>query len=125
MKKIFLLLGLFLSMQAQANNSDSVFKKDSELPRNLQERVLAAVQSKCANLIMNYGLSEIATEVRIERIDQGVIDRFYTTTFFSRYLFDGTHPTTTYITVESAEYSFSNGDNLEVTNISSPDGCNN
>lgn len=123
MKKILVLVGFLVALSAQANTLDSVFKKDSAIPVELQQRILDAINTRCGRLVMQYGLQEQSTNVRVERIDQGVIDYYFSTTFSSRYNFDGTHPVTTYITVESAQYSFSNGDNLEVSSVQSHDGC--
>ncbi len=114
MKKFLAVLGLTLSITAHANTVETVFDKDSKVPTDLQARILNYVNTKCSAVIANYGLNEVSTSVRLDRIDQGVVDQYFTTTFSSRYYFDGMHPTTIYFTVESAVYAFQNGDNLEV-----------
>jgi hypothetical protein len=91
---IFSALILVVSLSAEANTSESVF-----------------------------GLEEIKTEVREDHVDQGVVDFFYSTSLSSRYFADGMHPATTTIQVESAEYAFSNGDNLQILGISSGEDC--
>lgn len=109
-----------ISSTAFANTVDSAFERESPIPVELRSRILQAIQSQCTDHISAYGLKETRTDVRMEKIDQGVVDYFYTTTFTSRYFFDGMHPVTTYITVESAQFSFSNGDNLEVSSVICP-----
>lgn len=119
MKKLILVAILTVANVAFANNVDSVFRKESVLPDVLKEKTLEAIKLKCAKIVSDYGLQEITTSLKTETIDQGMVDVYYTTTFSSRYNFDGTHPVTTYITVESAEYAFSNGNNLEVLKVQS------
>lgn len=117
MKQLFLLLTLTLSVSAHANTVESVFKKDSLLPLELQKRVLSAIEKKCQDVLTENGLAESATTVREDHIDNGIVDYYYTTTFSSRYYFADQHPTYAYFTVESAEYGFSNGDNLSVSDF--------
>lgn len=123
LKKLFVIIGIAFSISAQANTIDTVFKKDSALPQELQKRVLQYVNTNCANLVSYSGLQELATDVREVKIDQGMVDQYFTTTFASSYRFDGQHSVRTYITVESAQYAFSNGDNLAVLSIESNDDC--
>lgn len=123
MKKFIALFALSLSVSALANTLETVYKKDTQLPVALQERILKVLKERCPDMIQPYGLREKTTEVRVDRVDQGVIDRYYTTTFSARWYFDGYHPSTSYIEVKSAEYSFQNGDNLSVLDIDG-DRCN-
>lgn len=112
-----------LSLSSFANTTESVFKKDSQVPQDLQVRILETLKVKCANLLINYGLTEVSTNVRVDKVDQGITDVYFTTEFSSRYYFDGMHPSYADITVESVQYSYQNGDNLSVLKISSPDIC--
>ena len=123
MKFAFFPLTVLISTTTWSNTPETAFKRNSEVPVELKARILSALERNCSNLIAKDGLSEQETTVRIDQVDQGIRDHFYTTTFSSRYYFDGSHPITTTITVESAQYDFVNGDNLEVISISSPDGC--
>jgi hypothetical protein len=120
---IFSALILVVSLSAEANTSGSVFGRSSPVPAALRERILSAVQARCPSIITPYGLEEIKTEVREDHVDQGVVDFFYSTSLSSRYFADGMHPATTTIQVESAEYAFSNGDNLQILGISSGEDC--
>ncbi|WPU63197.1 hypothetical protein [Peredibacter starrii] len=123
MKKFIALFALSLSVSALANTIDFTFKKDSPISVELQQRLLKVLKERCPEMVQPYGLREVTTAVRIDRVDQGIIDRYYTTTFSARWYFDGYHPSTSYIEVESVEYSFQNGDNLAVLKIDG-DRCN-
>lgn len=123
MKKQALFILLLVSSLTQANTVESTFRPDSSLPLELRENILHAIKSECGNLITAYGLREITTEVRIERVDQGVLDYYYETTFSSRYYFDRMHPTHTTITVASAKYAVTNGDPFVVSRVESQHGC--
>lgn len=100
-----------------ANTAESVFQNNSKVPSELQKRILSAINDKCESVLSKNGLTEVETLSKNVKYDQGMIDVLYTTIFTSRYYFDGTHPIMTTIMVESAEYAFQNGDNLEVINI--------
>ncbi|WP_408096250.1 hypothetical protein ACJVC5_14520 [Peredibacter sp. HCB2-198] len=117
MKKLIAIFALSLSVSALANTIDFTFKKDSPIPVALQERLLKVLKERCPEMVLTYNLREKSTEVRVDRVDQGVIDHYYTTTFSARWYSDGYHPSTSLITVESVEYSLQNGDNLAVLKI--------
>jgi hypothetical protein len=122
MKNLIISLCFFTALTANANTVSVVFKSDSQVPTELQKRISSEVSKKCGPTYSNYTFTEKVTQVRLDRIDQGVTDKYFTTT-----LTDGGlrgHPELTVsITVESAEYSFTNGDNLEVISVSSDYGC--
>lgn len=123
MKTLIIAAITAVSLSSFANTTESVFKKDSQISKQLQARILETLNARCSNLITPYRLTEEATTVRVEKVDQGITDYYYTTVFSSRYYFDGMHPSYTEITVESVEYDFQNGDNLSVSSVTSPDGC--
>lgn len=86
------------------------------LPAELNARVLAEVRKSCPA----FGLSEVRTTVCAVRVDQDS-DLYFTTELTGSWNFDGMHPVGgVKVLVESAEYAFSNGDNLEVRAPSSP-----
>lgn len=123
MKKQLLPMLLLSVSLAQANTVESSFQIHSELPSELRVKVLETIKSQCGNLISAYGLREIRTDVRVDRVDQGIRDYYYETTLSSRYYFDGMHPTYTTITVESAHYDVINGEPFAVISVESPDNC--
>lgn len=123
MKNFIVLMALTLASVAQANRIDTAFKKDTAVPQELQKRILENVASRCGDIVDAFGLSEIKTSVRVVRVDQGIIDRYYTTTFSSRYIYDY-HPRTAIITVETVEWSFQDGDPYAIHSIQSDSGCN-
>lgn len=117
MKSFILAMGFLFTVTSQANTIESAFKSDSVVPKELQVRILESVTTQCGELVTQYGLSEIITKVREDKVDQGMVDYFYETTFKSRYYPDGMHPGSTYLTVESAKYDIDNGDNLAILNV--------
>lgn len=125
MKQLFFVITFALSLVAQANTVETVFKKDSEIPVELQQKIIDYVTQNCKAIVELYGLSELQTEVRYDRVDQGILDTYFTTTLSARYHYDGMHPSVTRIVVESAKYDFY-GDNLRVEKATStaPLGCN-
>lgn len=119
MKKLIVIAGLMLSIAAQAYSNNPVFKSDTVLPSELQERILNYVEARCVGVDV-MSLVELDTQVRDEYIDQGQVDAYFTTTF------SVVGNESARIVVKSAEYSFSNGDNLEVSSAESSDFyCNN
>ena len=124
MKKFIALIVLAASMTSQANTLETVFKKETSIPKELQEKIFESLKTRCSDIISAYGLREMKTEVRIDRVDQGITDRYYTTVFTSRYYFDGYHPTTTRIEVKSVEYSPQYDDNFSVLEVNGENGCN-
>ena len=108
MRKMIVFFALLFTCQVHANTVDSVYKKNTLLPFELQQRILSAVVEKCANVIIPNGIEELSTKVREEQIDQGMLDLYYSTEFASRYYLDDQHPIHAYITVESVAYSIAN-----------------
>ncbi len=104
MKKIMALV--ILSTSIFANTIQSAYLQNSNLNPELQQEVIEAVRSfiPCLNA---YGLTELNTTVEIDRVDQGVIDKFYATTFRANLTYDY-HPKQVIITVRSAHYAGSN-----------------
>lgn len=105
--KLALIL-LFAPLATFANSVDTVFPASSPLPAELRARVLEAVQARCSRGLTFNTLRETSTREREERVDQGIIDYFYTTDLSTTYYFDGMHPVGATITVESAEFDISN-----------------
>jgi len=114
MKNLFLLGLICVGLQQSvfANTVESVYNKDSVLPLTLQQMVIDALQVKCPQAISQYGLHEIQTELRSGEFE-GSPYAFYTTSFDSRYYFDGMHPSYTRITV----YTEDRGGKLNVGRI--------
>lgn len=124
MKKLIALLALVVSVYAQANTLDSVYKKDSPVPAELQKLILDSVNTRCADIISAYGLREVTTTVKVDRVDQGIVDRYFTTVLSSRYPIDGYHYGLSNIEVKTVEYSSQNGYNsLEVLSVKGDKGC--
>ena len=107
MKRWILAVAVFAAFSARANTVETVFQKDSPLPKELRELVLDAVNARCARGVSWNGLKEISTKVTPVEIEQGQVDNYYDTEFKSDYIFDGAHPTFAYITVRSAAYDTS------------------
>lgn len=105
--KFALLTFVLLSFAAQAVTPDQVFRRDTQLPQELQQRVLNLALS-CGDYVAHWSLQEKATTVRVDRIDQGIVDYYYTTELTVQYYFDGTHPATHSIFVESAQVEVNN-----------------
>lgn len=121
MKNLIALSILAFGPTAQAD----AFKPGSPISSDLQNKIVAEVQAKCGSWVAN-NLSEIETKVESVAIDQGQVDFFYETTFVSSYLFDGTHPSKTYVTVKSEDLFIHNpvGAGLRVVSVES-EACNN
>ncbi|MCM2324460.1 MAG: hypothetical protein NDJ90_14475 [Oligoflexia bacterium] len=100
-----LLVLVLVALEARANSVESVYRRDSVLPDEMKPMILAKLKEQCPDAIAPGGLSELITTVRADKIDQGLIDYYYVTTFDARYYPDGMHPNHTTITVHSAEYS--------------------
>jgi hypothetical protein len=115
--KTFLLFGILIAAPVCANTVDSVFRPESALPFAVKERILAAVQIRCAKIVSENQLSELSTAVTYYYVDRDLIDYFYFTTFSSRYS-DGAIQKTATIRVES---SLTNryGDPIEIANVTS------
>jgi len=115
MKIKLLILTTFVATQAFAVQ----FLPDSQLPQDLQARIETAVDGKCYKMSE---LTEISTVVETVHVDNGMDDRFYTTTLQGLYRFDNGILDEAIVTVKSAEYAFQNGDNLEVSSVQSSVG---
>lgn len=112
------LLALF-ALNSAANTVSSVYLSDSNLSSDLKEEIIHAVKSKfpCLN---PYSLKEQSTIVVQDRIDQGIIDLYFTTTFKAQVTYDY-HPRTISIVVESVRWDGSNPsvDWTDITSITS------
>ena len=117
MKMLFILTISFISIMSHANTVESVFKKDTNLPKVLQEKIFMEIVHKIPGLAP-FSVYEMTTEVRVDRIDQGIRDYYYKTKFRILTTFDD-HRTRGYIFVESAEYSFycQNDCNFEIQSL--------
>ncbi|MEZ0393287.1 MAG: hypothetical protein ACAH59_13795 [Pseudobdellovibrionaceae bacterium] len=117
MKKLALLVFTFVSVQALAVE----FKADSQLPRALQKKIAKQVELNC---YLASNLTEVETVVRTEKSDSnGMYDSYFTTTFQGSLMIDQEIVDGVTIIVESAEYSFYNGDNTTVFSVKSPHGA--
>ena len=96
MKSIISVLVVFFSVCVSAQSVDVVFRKNNPMPRELQVRVLKAIDSKCLTTLG--GNSELVlrerengTMVSTKYVDQepGDMDYYYKTTFDSYYEEDG------------------------------------
>lgn len=115
--RAFFLLFILITTVCQANTVESVFEKDSELSEILKVKILDALKEKFPCL-SPYSISEKKTLVRVDRIDQGIIDYYYTTTFSVNHVYDY-HPRTYTVTVESQDSDFwcENSCNMTVDKI--------
>ena len=105
--KFMLLALVFVSLAAQAVSPEQVFLRDTQLPQELQQRVLDQALT-CGDYVAHWSLSEKSTAVRVDRIDQGIVDTYYTTELTVMYYFDGTHPATYSIYIQSAQIEVNN-----------------
>jgi len=106
MKKFAFALLIALSAATGANDLGSVYRADSALPQELKEDILSVLLESYP-CIDDYGLFEAETTVFEDWIDQGVVDRYYTTKMNVRFTYDY-HPNTAKIVVESVLFSGSN-----------------
>ncbi len=95
----FLLTLLALTSFAHA----SVFNPQTELPRELQARVLKTAEG-CGLVVIR----EILTTVRMESVDQGIRDYFYTTDFIAVDPSDDQYPRQQTVRVLSAQWEINN-----------------
>lgn len=117
--KLFIASLLLLSLTTSANTVETIYNANSELHPLLKTEI-ATVLSEKFSCINSYGLKEIATEVVVDEVDQGVVDYYYTTTFSASYTYDY-HPNKAVITVRSAKYAGSNP-TIKWTDIESIEG---
>lgn len=120
---IFFSLIFLNSFTSWGNSLESVFRKETHLPLILQEKILSRLQREITNL-RPFSLKEVNTDLRVDRIDQGIRDLYYTTNF-EMSINCGLHPSTAYVTVESAEFSFYCQEycNFEIVDIEKTDIC--
>lgn len=93
-----------LSIGVSANTVQSTFNKHSILPADLKVRVLKYVTEHCRDIVSDYGLSEVKTEIEFKMPDRGMTDTYFKTVLNSRYYSDGMHPANVFISVETVEY---------------------
>lgn len=89
-----LVMSLSVSVLAQ-NHVDAVFKKDSPMPPDLQERVLKVISERCKNSSAGQlALRENKTQVTVKYVDQipGDMDFYFKTVFSSYYDTDSGPP---------------------------------
>ena len=106
---VALSLGLLsLGLSAYAAAVDRVharktaqFLPSSPLPEILKERMSARLENLCSKA---YFPKEIATQVTHVRVDSGIEDIYYETTFAASWNFDGIHPVPTTLTVKAAHF---------------------
>jgi hypothetical protein len=105
MKALFILTLALVTTLVSANTVETVFQKDSELPVILQTQIIKQM-TKDIPCLEAYSMSEVKTEVKIDRIDQGITDYYYTTTINFTYFWDRYHPSHGTITVKSEQIDF-------------------
>lgn len=93
--------------RAESLNIGTFFLLDSELPSELQNQLRRELEKRC-QFDANTRFEEVRTEVRVEHIDQGVIDHFYTTHLVAREFNANGTQNITAIVVESSWYAGSN-----------------
>ncbi|HRK07505.1 MAG TPA: hypothetical protein PLZ57_07020 [Pseudobdellovibrionaceae bacterium] len=93
--------------RAESLNIGTFFLLDSELPTELQNQLRRELEKRC-RFDANTRFEEVRTEVRVEQIDQGVIDHFYTTHLIAREFNANGTQNFTAIVVESSWYAGSN-----------------
>ena len=114
MKKLFITFGLIAANIAFAG-AEIEWTSDN-IPAEIRARIEQTVSSRCE--IYGNGLKEFASEVRVDRVDQGVIDYFYTVTLSTKQRIDQMiFEDVEAVQIEVAQYSFSNptaGDPIQV-----------
>lgn len=101
--KTIVFMALFLSLSAQA----SVFRGSTDLPVELQKRILSMIQTEAECVDLN-NFKEIKTTSLLDEIDHGIWDKTYTTELRGIYFYDGYHPSPLTLKVITEEYSISN-----------------
>lgn len=115
----FVLVALLAVSSSFANTIESAYVENTVLSYDLKQEVLDAVVEKYP-CVDSYGISEVETTMRTHRVDQGVIDRFYTTTFSVKFHYDY-HPKAGKLVVESIRWDGSNP-TVDWTDITSIEG---
>lgn len=103
MKILVTVISLLVIGQAHA----SLFLSNTTLPTELQQLIVNTIKKEVPCVAL-YSLKETETLVREERIDQGVVDYFFTTKITGQYYFDSYHPAAMDVVIETAEYDISN-----------------
>lgn len=103
--KLIPLFALLFSFSAQAA-SDVQFKTRSPLPAEMRALVAQEISARCKADVVT--IREENTRVQIFSVDQGQRDFFYFTEFTAQYYFDGQHPISVTIEVDSAQYDIQN-----------------
>ncbi len=95
----------FLTIALWSFSSHAVeFNKRTALPVELQDRIAAAIEEKCPNVI---AVVEASTKERVEITDQGTRDSFFTSVFEGDVI-RGNDPYPVEITVLSSKFDVSN-----------------
>jgi hypothetical protein len=121
-----ILAALFL-LFAPASQAEVIFSATSALPSDFgfRDKLVAAVETNCVRETANdYPIVESKTDVNEVKVDQGVVDVLYSSTFdVYGYDADGYHPRRYQVLVESAWYAGSNPTPEDYIEIISVDGC--
>jgi hypothetical protein len=112
MKTLIIAFALSLASTAFAGVFKDSYKENTLVPESLQDEVAQTVLKRFPCLS---NLKEIHTTERTVKIDQGMVDHFYTTVFTAFTNLD--HPNSVYVTVDSAEYAVQNGKNTDVLGL--------
>lgn len=112
MKTSIIAIALTLTSTAFAGTFKNSYKENTLVPVSLQDEV---VQTALTRFPCLSNLKEIHTTERTVKIDQGMVDHFYTTVFTAFTNLD--HPNSVYVTVDSAEFAIQNGKNTEVLGL--------
>lgn len=97
---LFSILVLATSLSASAQVE---FLPSSKIPAGLKKLITETIQSECSQSL--YGLKEVSTVVRGTVVDQGRTDFRFSTWIQATHNFDGAHPVTEEILVDSVQYS--------------------
>ncbi len=106
MKFVFLSVALFSTMSFA---QEVVFLQSNEMPEALKNKVSQALIAQCpAAFEISSEMFEEETLVRVERIDQGVIDYYFTSTFTVTPQNDTAHRESYAILVNSSQMAGTN-----------------
>lgn len=102
-------------------NTSVFFKADTVLPKELQVKIAEAIEQKCPRVS---GAEEVFTQVQMAHSNEGTTtDQTFKTYFNARYFFDGAHPISITMTVNSQflDIARSNPENATVTTVTASD----
>lgn len=101
------IMTLFIAILISSLGHARTFNQDSVLPKELRDLIIEEIV-KQVPCVEKYSLKERSTQVREDRIDQGVVDYYYKTVLTGSYLYDSYHPARMIIEIDTVEYMISN-----------------